>query len=145
MSNDFPQLTIFTDGGSRGNPGAAAIGVVVKRGEELVWETAEFLGQKTNNEAEYLAFYRSVQWIREYLSQHPVAQVAWKLDSMLVVEQLQKHWKITDALLQEFAAQIWQELAQLKIPYPITHVPRAQNAHADMLVNRALDQVEKTS
>jgi ribonuclease HI len=132
-------LIIHTDGGSRGNPGPAAIGMVFLDGEELLAGESAYLGHKTNNEAEYEAFKTSVQILKSHLTEWRPEQVIWQLDSKLVVEQLNKKWKIKEARLAEFVHAIWQELATIKIPYQIQHTPREKNAAADALVNQALD------
>jgi ribonuclease HI len=132
-------LTIFTDGGSRGNPGPAGIGVsVVNKKVKEIYFYGEAIGTATNNEAEYQAFLHSVEWlVRQDLES--VEQVAWKLDSKLVVEQLLKNWKVKDDRMKVFAEKIWQLLEQLSTPFTISHVPRAENKRADELVNQALD------
>ena len=137
-------LIIQTDGGARGNPGPAGIGLVVLEGEKVLYERGEYVGEKTNNEAEYLAFLHSLKWVSEYAAKHAITTVAWKLDSKLVVEQLNKRWKIKEARLHQFAQEIWQELAQLPCPYTIRHVYREQNRAADQLVNQALDEISTT-
>lgn len=143
MSGEI-SFQVYTDGGARGNPGPAASGVVVfDEKKALQYEEAHFLGEHTNNEAEYEAFLRSLRWVSEH--QNQAKNVRWHLDSLLVVEQLTHHWKIKEARLRILAQQAWQLLAKLTIPYQIVHVPRAQNAHADALVNRALDLAQKTT
>lgn len=134
-------VQIFTDGGARGNPGPAAIGVVAKVGETILHEEARFLGHQTNNEAEYAAFQSSLTWLLSYLAEHAteVMSIVWNLDSMLVVEQLTRRWKIKEPRLQVLAQEIWQNLAKVSCTYQIQYIPRAQNAHADRLVNQALD------
>ncbi len=91
------ELLIFTDGGSRGNPGPAGIGGVVYRntkGGEVVYEFSEYLGTGTNNEAEYTALLHSIKWLSEYDKLAEIEHVTWHLDSKLVVEQVSKNWKI---------------------------------------------------
>jgi ribonuclease HI len=133
-------LTIFTDGGSRGNPGlAAGAFVVYDETQHVLHQEGLFLGQKTNNEAEYEAFLGSVVWLKKNVETFKITQVAWKLDSLLVVEQLRRNWKVKEARMQELAQKIWQGLTEIGIPYSITHVPRAMNAAADKLVNETLD------
>jgi ribonuclease HI len=134
-------LTIFTDGGSRGNPGNAAIGVVIKSGAETVSTINKYLGIKTNNEAEYEAFAASLAWVLATFQPGQVKQIDWKLDSMLVVEQLNKKWKIKEPRMAQFAQNIWATLANAAFTYTISYVPRAENADADLLVNQALDAV----
>jgi len=136
------ELHIFTDGGSRGNPGPAAIGGVVyadvKNGE-VVHDFSEYLGVGTNNEAEYTALLTSAQWVSQYVSNNSVEKCTWNLDSKLVVEQIQKHWKIKEPRMRVFAEQCWHLLDGLGCDWKIQYVPRAENAVADSLVNQALD------
>ncbi|MEX0896279.1 MAG: ribonuclease HI family protein [Patescibacteria group bacterium] len=133
------QLIIYTDGGSRGNPGAAAIGVVVfSQGKEL-YTHAESIGVATNNEAEYQAFIHSVDWLVEFSQSNQVSEVRWQLDSKLVVEQLLKHWKIKEPRMKSLAEKAWKSLAKLSCSHTISHIPRAENAVSDSLVNAALD------
>lgn len=134
-------ITINTDGGSRGNPGKAAWGFVVHDGTSVpVMERAMEMGIATNNEAEYQAFLESVSWLTsEYVNKNEVSSVTWKLDSKLVVEQLNKNWKIKEPRMASLAAQCWEKLKGVSFSYSIVHIPRAENAAADALVNMALD------
>lgn len=136
---DNSSLVIFTDGGSRGNPGPAAIGVVAFLDGKQVFENAEFIGQATNNEAEYLAFIQSVSQVLSHKFPSSPQKIEWKLDSLLVVQQLNKKWKIKEARLRDFAQKAWSLLNELPYKYSITHVPREENKEADLLVNQALD------
>lgn len=144
-------LTIFTDGGSRGNPGPAGIGLSVISSEQEVDKQStgvqeneifvfqKAIGEATNNEAEYRAFIASLNWL---LDQDLIEteKIIWKLDSKLVVEQLNQNWKVKDARMREYAQQAWEKLDQLSLPYSILHVRRELNKRADELVNAALDQ-----
>ena len=132
-------ITIHTDGGSRGNPGAAAISVVALESDSVIGEIKETIGTATNNEAEYAAFIVSAEWLLSFAQLDQVTQVTWKLDSKLVVEQLNKNWKIKEPRMKDLAEKAWALLSQLNISYTILYVPRAQNAAADALVNQALD------
>lgn len=134
------KLQIFTDGGARGNPGPAGIGVVVLADGVVHYEHKAFIGLKTNNEAEYLAFLQAVTWLADEVQDQPIEQVEFFLDSQLVVEQLRRNWKIKEDRLRLFAQDIWQKLAGFTFPVTISHVHRAQNAEADRLVNQALDE-----
>lgn len=131
------KLSIFTDGGSRGNPGAAAIGVVVKNGDTTVYEIGKTIGTASNNVAEYSAVIEAFSYLTS-LSSQP-SQVEFFLDSLLVVQQLNGNYKIKhpDMIM------LFNKIASIRstLPYPIhfSHVPRAQNARADQLVNQALD------
>lgn len=135
------KVFVFTDGGSRGNPGLAAGAFVVCDAEgKVLHQAGIFLGHKTNNDAEYEAFLASAEWLKENAAAQNIQEVTWKLDSKLVVEQLNRHWKIKEARMGVLAQKIWQILKEMSIRYTITHVPRAENTAADFLVNETLDQ-----
>jgi len=139
MSQEL-SLVIFTDGGSRGNPGPAALGVFVQdQTGVMVHEISQSLGVATNNEAEYDAIIASLAWLKEFSQTNIVTQVAWKLDSKLVVEQLNRHWKIKEDRLRQKATTAWKILDELAFSYTISHVLRHLNTEADRLVNQALD------
>lgn len=132
-------LVVHTDGGSRGNPGPAATGVVFLLSGEVIQEFGRYLGVQTNNEAEYQAVIDSLEFLPELCVKNAVERVEWKLDSMLVVQQLNKAWKIKEARLAAFAQLIWKRLGDLRIPYSFSYVPRAENHLADAMVNKTLD------
>lgn len=136
------ELLIFTDGGSRGNPGPAAIGGVayVDQKEGMVaYDFSEYLGIGTNNEAEYTALFHALSWLRGYESLADVSNVICHLDSKLVVEQVNKNWKIKEPRMRAFAEKCWEILRNLPCEHKIIYVPRAENSVADSLVNQALD------
>lgn len=135
-------LVIHTDGGSRGNPGAAAVGVTAGiNGQAPIYELAAPIGVATNNQAEYQAIIRSLSWWLSLQNKPEIDKIIWKLDSKLVVEQLNHRWKIKEAHLRPLAEKAWHQLKQLSIPFQIVHVPREENARADMLLNQALDAI----
>ena len=129
-------LTIYTDGGSRNNPGDAGIGAVILRGTEVIAEISEFIGKQTNNFAEYTAVIRAFETCieRDFTNE----AVAFKLDSKLVVEQVQGNWKIKEPTLRPLAARVRELVAQFP-QVTFTHIPRAENFEADRLVNEAID------
>jgi probable phosphoglycerate mutase len=133
-------LTIHTDGGSRGNPGKAALGVVFLENRKVLAELKQTIGVATNNEAEYSAFFASLEWMFAQKNLDSFTKIEWKLDSKLVIEQLNKQWKIKEPRMLQLATKCWNLLALLKCPYTISYVPRAENAAADALVNQALDE-----
>nr|NLD41065.1 reverse transcriptase-like protein [Actinomycetales bacterium] len=126
---------VNTDGGSRGNPGPAGFGFVVTddRGGVLL-ERAGFLGRATNNVAEYMAV---VVALEEIAAADPSARVTVRADSKLVVEQLSGRWKIKNAELQQLALRAKRAIPPAQVRY--SWVPRAENAAADALANRAMD------
>ncbi len=134
MNNTF---TIHTDGGARGNPGPAAIGVVIEQNGKLIHEFGEKIGETTNNVAEYTAVLKALQYLQSITTK--VDEIHFILDSLLVVNQLKGVFKIKDIKLQTLAATIraLQKNFCGKVIY--TSVPREQNRRADFFVNQALD------
>lgn len=141
-------LRIFTDGGSRGNPGNAATGVVIFKVSEkisfdetkqceIVYENSDFIGVATNNEAEYKALIKALEWLSKNLSE--IEKVEVYLDSKLVVEQVNKNWKIKDSRMIKFANDIWKILESIEVDIKFFHIRREKNSEADALVNQALD------
>jgi ribonuclease HI len=133
------KMIIFTDGGSRGNPGRAGAGVFItdQAGQEI-YRQYSFLGLKTNNEAEYLALNLALKYLQTTLRK-PTALV-FKLDSKLVVEQMNKNWKIKESRLQKMAEENWKLLSLLPCSTcEIKYIPRSENSMADMLANKAMD------
>ena len=130
------RLIVEADGGSRGNPGPAAYGALVREGDtgEVLAEVAEAIGVNTNNVAEYRGVLAGLRAAHEI---DPEAVVEARLDSKLIVEQMSGRWKIKNAELQPLAMDVARVYPPGQITY--TWVPRAQNAHADKLVNQALD------
>ncbi len=131
-------VTIYTDGGARGNPGPAAAGVFIIDGEKKI-EVKAYLGDPiTNNWAEYEAVVLALGKAHELLLRG--RDLDFKLDSQLVVEQLKGNWKIKEPELKKQA----QKVRDLLVGFgavTFTYVPRADNKEADRLVNEALDQV----
>lgn len=122
---------VFTDGGARGNPGPAAAAYVVVDGAGKVREKCgKYLGVASNNEAEYQA-------VIEALAAVPDQRLAFYLDSLLVVSQLNGVWKVKEPRLRELLLKARTLEAGRQITY--SHVPRSQNALADLLVNETLD------
>lgn len=136
------QLTIHTDGGSRGNPGIAGGGVVALLGGRAVYTASVPLGVKTNNEAEYLAILHALNWLAEFVKENSVESARCVLDSKLVVEQLSHRWKIKEPRLRPLADQCWKIIVALPCRVIFAHVLRDQNARADELANQAMDAAE---
>ncbi|HVX34118.1 MAG TPA: ribonuclease HI family protein [Solirubrobacterales bacterium] len=123
------------DGGARGNPGPAAIGVVLRDEDGRVVESlGEAIGAATNNVAEYRALLRGIELARA----HGATHLDLIGDSELVVRQIDGRYKVKNAGMKELYAQAMAALADLD-NWSIRHVKRAQNADADRLVNEALD------
>jgi len=137
------KIKIYTDGGSRGNPGIAGAGVYIEdeSGKEFYRES-RFLGTKTNNEAEYLAFLMGIDYLMRFELKNPgiIKSAEFYLDSKLVVEQINRRWKIKKAELRQLAESSWKNLSALPYSITIKHLLREKNQVADELANEAMDQ-----
>ncbi len=131
------RVIVYTDGASRGNPGHAAIGAAIFDGTQLVAEVREYLGEKTNNWAEYEAVIAALKKVKQ-LGLH-TRPVECRMDSKLVAEQLSGNWQIKhENLFGQFIA-VHNMLVKDFAHVVFVHVPREDNAHADRLANEALD------
>ncbi len=131
-------LDIFIDGACRGNPGPAAIGVVITRDDKTIAEISRCIGEATNNRAEYLAMIDALQ---EAITLH-AKHVRISTDSELVYRQLTGVYRIKDEQLKAYFAQVLQLKSGLE-HLELRHVPREQNKAADKLANKALDNLMK--
>jgi probable phosphoglycerate mutase len=132
-------LIVEADGASRGNPGAAAYGAVVRDpGGEVLVEVAEVLGTATNNVAEYRGL---IAGLEAAAAIDPAARVEVRMDSKLVVEQMSGRWQVKHPDLKPLADRARGVLPPGQVGY--TWVPRSQNKHADRLANQALDAAAK--
>ncbi len=127
-------VTIFTDGGSRGNPGPAATGVVIKQGDNILEAYGEFLGKQTNNFEEYSAVISALK------KAHVLGATEVELitDSKLVVEQLNGNWKVKEPTIQKLFVKAYNEMQGFK-KITLTHTLREGNKEADAEVNKILD------
>lgn len=136
------KIFVYTDGGSRGNPGPAAIGVVIKDAEgRLIKSYGEAIGETTNNEAEYRAVVFALQKIKALFGGKKIkhSEVSVNMDSELVARQLNGEYKIEEEKLFPFFIKIWNlkmDFGEIKFK----HVPREKNKEADRMVNEALDR-----
>lgn len=136
------KIIIYTDGGARGNPGPAAIGVVIcdEKGKMLK-EYSEFLGERqTNNEAEYQAVIFALKKVKALYGKDKAkfVDIEIRADSELLVKQLNGQYKISEPRIQTLFIGVWNlqvELGKLKF----VSIPREQNKEADRLVNEVLD------
>ena len=129
------KVIIYTDGGARGNPGPAGIGVVIYDEKKVLLATHKrYIGEATNNQAEYQA----VIFALEKALELGAKRVDFKLDSELVVKQLRGEYKVKNeqlAILVQDVLQLSNKFLQINY----SHVPREQNELADQLVNEAID------
>jgi ribonuclease HI len=131
------KLKIYSDGGARGNPGPAGIGVVIynERGE-ICEKLKKYIGETTNNQAEYQALILGLEKAHEL----GATEVNCHLDSELVVKQVNRQYKVKDVNLSKQYLRVWNLINKFERA-TFRHVPRSQNALADELVNESLDAV----
>jgi len=139
------KIIIYSDGGSRGNPGPAAIGVILtdEKGK-VIKEYAEKIGRATNNEAEYEAVIFALQKAKLLFGKKKIkdAEVEVKMDSEFVSKQLNGKYKILDRKIEQLFLRTWNLKVDFK-KIKFTYIPRNKNLEADRLVNQALGSRRK--
>lgn len=139
---DKRKFVIHTDGGARGNPGPAAIGAIIEEaGGGLKKGYGEYIGEATNNEAEYQAAIFALKKLKQLIGKKAAgeAEVEFHVDSELLERQLNGHYKIMGRNLKELFLELWN----LKVDFGnvvFKHLLREKNKEADKLVNAALDK-----
>ncbi len=130
------RFIVEADGGSRGNPGPAGYGAVVRDGDtgQIIAEAAEYIGRATNNVAEYKGL---IAGLRAAYELDPSATLDVRMDSKLVVEQMSGRWKIKHPDMQPLAAEARTVFPRSQVAY--TWIPRERNKDADRLANEAMD------
>jgi ribonuclease HI len=138
------KLFAFTDGASRGNPGHAGIGVLVKNEEGIVViEEKRYIGKTTNNVAEYTALITCLQALqnierRRATDERPT--IIFHSDSELMVKQMTGAYKIKNDALRNCAGQARDMLSSLKADWTLKYIPRELNKETDRLANKAIDE-----
>ncbi|OGG50662.1 hypothetical protein A2704_06920 [Candidatus Kaiserbacteria bacterium RIFCSPHIGHO2_01_FULL_54_36b] len=131
------KIVMYSDGGSRGNPGPAALGVHI---ETLNKRYGEYLGVKTNNEAEYAAIVFGLKKIKALVGKAKAkkAHIECRMDSELACRQLNHEYKIENGKLQPLFLEVWNLMLDFA-DVRFVHVRRESNTIADAEANRALD------
>lgn len=141
-------LSIFCDGGARGNPGPAAIGFVVFQNERIVHKFSKRIGKATNNVAEYRAVIAALEWFgnqspitnhKQSLLLRNQSPVTFFLDSLLIVNQLKGNFKIKNSNLQKLIVRAKNAERKIKREVNYSYISRRQNKIADALVNQSLN------
>ncbi len=133
------KIIVYTDGGSRNNPGPSALGVVIKI-DSGIKKYGKFIGSATNNEAEYSAVVFALKKIKQLIGNEKAekSKIEIRADSELLINQLNGKYKIKEKNLVPFFIDIWnlkQDFGDIKF----FHIPREENKEADKLVNKELD------
>ncbi len=129
-------ITIYSDGAARGNPGPAGAGAVLTGADgSVVAEVCSYLGEATNNQAEYRALLLAI----DEALRHGATRLAIYADSELMVKQIRGEYRVKNEELRPLHGEIVKRLREVK-QYTIEHVPREKNKHADRLANRAIDE-----
>ncbi len=135
------KLSIYTDGASRGNPGPAALGAMIKKDNQVVKKYSHFLGKATNNQAEYQAVIFALKKAKLLYGKKQAKdiEIEFNSDSELLVKQMNHEYKIKEKELQPLFFEIWNLTLDFK-KVIFKHVPREENKEADGLANQALDE-----
>ncbi|HAY35123.1 MAG TPA: ribonuclease HI family protein [Ignavibacteria bacterium] len=133
-------ISVFTDGASRGNPGNSAIGIAVYDSNNMpAVEFKKFIGTGTNNSAEYRALIESIEIIKRLKIEFEM--INFYCDSELVVKQVRGEYRIKNSDMIKLSQEFFKGLNNLQKKYTITHITRDKNKTADMLANKALDEL----
>lgn len=136
QDTSYKKLIIHTDGGARGNPGPAGIGAIARDEKgQIVFEISEYIGETTNNQAEYKALEAAVKKARELKAE----ELEFYLDSELVVKQLNREYKVKNKDLAPLFVSIYNNTLSFK-KVTFRHIPRELNKDADRLANEAMDR-----
>jgi ribonuclease HI len=135
------KISVYTDGGSRGNPGPSALGVyIVDQDGKNLASIGKTLGEATNNIAEYSAILEAFNWLIQNRAKiKEDATIYFYMDSLLAYSQLSGIYKIKNLKLRELLFEIRSKQKELGLPIEFAHIRREYNTKADALVNLALD------
>lgn len=133
-------VTIFTDGGSRGNPGPAGAGAAVFQGDKEIAHVSKFLGVRTNNWAEYEALILALETTHKILGSPVTAEVVVKMDSELIVKQMKGEYKVKHPDLKQKHERVRLLIMEAFPNIRFMHVPREENKVADQYANDAMDR-----
>lgn len=137
------KVTVYTDGGSRGNPGLAGAGVVITdENGHVLKKVAEQLGEKTNNWAEYEAVIIAFKELKKLFGKEDL-EIEVKMDSQLVQQQLSGKYQIKEESLQPQFIKIWNMRVKNFPNVTFIYIPREENKIADGLANEAMDSKEQ--
>ncbi len=135
-------IQIYTDGGSRGNPGPAAWGYVIEHDANILARKSQYIGSTTNNVAEYMGLVHAMEhMVAMHDNLDSLDKVQVYADSELMIRQLNGVYKVKKQHIKPLYERIMKAVSALGIPVVFTHVRREYNKEADALVNEALDNI----
>ena len=127
-------LRIYTDGGSKGNPGPASIGIIFYLNNKVVFKHKESIGVATNNDAEYLALIKALEQAIRYTLH--ATRIEFYSDSRLMVNQVKGLFKVKNGKIKEYILKIRGLEQEINLPISYHLIPSEQNSEADLLVNQ---------
>lgn len=132
-------LKIFTDGGSKGNPGPSSVGIVFYVEDKKIWDHHQSIGIATNNDAEYSALIKALENIKKQIinikNDYQISRIACFSDSRLMVNQVNGLFKVKNGKIKEYVLKIRVLEQEINLPISYSYVPREKNTEADRLVN----------
>lgn len=138
--NKKKTINIYSDGGSRGNPGPASCAFIGFENGKVVVKKSLFLGTKTNNYAEYMGIYLAFDWLIKNIKSNTIQKIIINLDSELATNQLKGKYKVKSNNLKSLITKIKKIENNLGIKVVYKYIPRNKNKLADHLVNKTLDE-----
>ena len=134
-------ISVYTDGGARGNPGPSGYGLVIlDEKKNMIFQDSKFLGIKTNNEAEYSALIGALSWIKANRDAYNIQKISFCSDSQLLVRQIQGQYKVKAQNLKDYYHTVMNLLQDISLPYSFQDIRRELNTQADELANQAMDR-----
>jgi ribonuclease HI len=134
-------INVYTDGGSRGNPGHSAFGLVVYDDQQqIIHKDSKYLGIKTNNEAEYAGLIAALEWIKKNQSKLNISNINFYSDSQLMVRQISGTYRVKASNLLPIFQEAKKLISQISLSINFQDVRRELNELADQLANEAMDR-----
>ena len=135
------QINVYTDGGSRGNPGHSGYGLVIyDDNQKILFKESKYLGIKTNNEAEYSGLVGALTWLNQNQQSFDLSQINFYADSQLMIRQMQGLYKVKADNLKPLFQQAKEIINTISAPIYFKDVRRELNELADELANEAMDR-----
>lgn len=128
-------LKIYTDGGAKGNPGPASIGVVFYLEDKKIFDNHSSIGTATNNDAEYQALIFALEKLKEIKNKYKIEKIIFHSDSQLLINQINGLYKIKNGKIKEYVLKIKILEQEINLPIIYKQIPREKNKEANKLVN----------